>query len=328
MASLHARQCLCRSCFFATCVRDVPELRAWERWVHLKGSVARLSARKLRGISKELTATNQKVGLVLDMLRIPRHREGDAKGSAAVTIRLSKSKFVAGCQCLKRLYLQVHEPELAAEPEDATDAIIQQGREVGLLARKLFPGGVEVHSDKLDQAIRATRELIANREGSAIFEGTFEHGGVLVRVDILHRRRDGRWRLIALSRPGNLSLAAQAQEEDLGSVGDEYCQSHSECLREAAKVAEKQAHDARRVQQFENFVWRNSPRLLPVLRAIEATRNYTKAAALLGLTASEFSRMRHRLIWLGRYFVSGEPVPKQRKPYKRRSESTACGLVG
>ena len=35
-----------------------------------------------------------------------------------MTIKLSKSKFVAGCQCLKRLYLQVHEPELAAEPDE------------------------------------------------------------------------------------------------------------------------------------------------------------------------------------------------------------------
>ena len=34
-----------------------------------EGSVARFLARKLRRISKELTATNQKVGLVLDMLK-------------------------------------------------------------------------------------------------------------------------------------------------------------------------------------------------------------------------------------------------------------------
>ena len=79
-----------------------------------------------------------------------------------MSIRLSKSKFVAGCQCLKRLYLQVHEPELAAEPDGAAEAIIEQGREVGMLARQLFPGGVEVRSEAgLDQAIRATRELIA-----------------------------------------------------------------------------------------------------------------------------------------------------------------------
>ena len=54
-----------------------------------------------------------------------------------------------------------------------------------MLARQLFPGGVEVVSDGgLDQAIRATRELVANPEVPAIFEGTFENGGVLVRVDV------------------------------------------------------------------------------------------------------------------------------------------------
>lgn len=111
--------------------------------------------------------------------------------------RISKSKFVAGCQCLKRLYMQVHEPELAAEPDAAAQAIIERGREVGLLARQMFPGGVEVRSEGgLDQAIRATRELVGNRALSAIFEGTFEHNGVLVRVDVLHRRKDERWQLI------------------------------------------------------------------------------------------------------------------------------------
>lgn len=114
-----------------------------------------------------------------------------------MTVMLSKSKFLAGCQCLKRLYLQVQQPELGAEPDDATDAIMAQGREVGMLARQLFPRGIEVCSkDGLDQANRATRELVGNRDVPAIFEATFEHGGVLERVDILHRRRDGRWRLI------------------------------------------------------------------------------------------------------------------------------------
>jgi predicted RecB family nuclease len=112
-------------------------------------------------------------------------------------MKISKSKFCVGVQCLKRLYLQVHQPELAAEPDAASEAVIEQGGDVGLLARQMFPGGVEVRRDVgLDQAIRTTRELTANREAPAIFEGTFEHGGVLVRVDILDRRGDGRWRLI------------------------------------------------------------------------------------------------------------------------------------
>jgi hypothetical protein len=66
-------------------------------------------------------------------------------------MRLSKSKVVAGCQCLKRLYWQVHEPQLAAQPDAATDAIMQQGHVVGMLARRLFPGGVEVCERSLDR---------------------------------------------------------------------------------------------------------------------------------------------------------------------------------
>jgi predicted RecB family nuclease len=134
-----------------------------------------------------------------------------------MSIRISKSKFVAGVQCLKRLYLQVHQPELAAEPDAATEAIMQQGHDVGMLARELFPGGVEVRSDRgLDQAIRTTRELVANREIPAIFEGAFEDGGVLVRVDVLHRRADGRLRLI------EVKSSASLKEEHLDDVAIQY----------------------------------------------------------------------------------------------------------
>jgi predicted RecB family nuclease len=132
-------------------------------------------------------------------------------------MRISKSKFVAGCQCVKRLYWQVHEPELAAQPDAADEAIMQQGHEVGMLARQLFPGGVEVGSyGGLDQAIRTTRELVANREVPAIFEGVFEHDGVLVRVDVLHRRRDGRWRLI------EVKSSTSKKEEHLDDVAIQY----------------------------------------------------------------------------------------------------------
>src|SRR5947208_12730105 len=77
---------------------------------------------------------------------------------------ISKSKFVAGVQCLKRLYLIVHEPELAARPDESGQAIIDQGQEVGLLAQQMFPCRVAVESRDREQAIRATRELIENPE--------------------------------------------------------------------------------------------------------------------------------------------------------------------
>src|SRR6266576_2046079 len=77
---------------------------------------------------------------------------------------ITKSKFVAGVQCLKRLYLTVHTPELAAQPDESDQSIIDQGREVGLLARQMFPGGVVVECKDREQAIRMTRELIENPE--------------------------------------------------------------------------------------------------------------------------------------------------------------------
>jgi hypothetical protein len=90
-----------------------------------------------------------------------------------VPITISKSKYMAGVQCLKRLYWQVHEPELGGVPDAAAVAIMEQGREVGKLARQLFAGGVEVPFCDPEQAIRLTRELIANPDVPAIFEAAF-----------------------------------------------------------------------------------------------------------------------------------------------------------
>ena len=97
---------------------------------------------------------------------------------------------MAGLQCPKREYLQVRHPELAVSVDDG---LKQQGIEVGSLAQRAFSGGVRVAGDHmhLSDAIRSTRELVANREVPAIFEATFEHTGVLVRVDVLKRNGAG-----------------------------------------------------------------------------------------------------------------------------------------
>jgi hypothetical protein len=49
-------------------------------------------------------------------------------------MKFSKSKFMAGVQCLRRLYFEVHELVLAARSDGANQTIIEQGQEVGLLA--------------------------------------------------------------------------------------------------------------------------------------------------------------------------------------------------
>jgi predicted RecB family nuclease len=122
-----------------------------------------------------------------------------------VAIAISKSRFLAGCQCLKRLYLQVHQPELAPAAVGAVEAIITQGHEIGILARQLFPGGIEVSvPGGLGQAIRTTKELLANPDVPAIFEGAFEHQGVLVKTDVLQRREKSHWRLVEVKSTTDL----------------------------------------------------------------------------------------------------------------------------
>jgi hypothetical protein len=107
-------------------------------------------------------------------------------------MRISKSKFVAGVQCLKRVYLQVHEPELAGELDETSKAVMEQGHQVGVVAQTAFPGGVLVEAGhtELDRAIRETNELVAKSNAPAIFEAPFQHDNVLVRRTFSGEVRD------------------------------------------------------------------------------------------------------------------------------------------
>ena len=106
------------------------------------------------------------------------------------TYKISKSKFVAGMQCLKRLYLQVHRPELAT---DTNHRIKEQGTEVGILARRAFPDGVLVDtpSYEFERATQETARLMADPRVNVIFEAAFFADGVRVRIDVLVRKEGG-----------------------------------------------------------------------------------------------------------------------------------------
>src|SRR5439155_790751 len=57
--------------------------------------------------------------------------------------RLSKSRFVTGCQCHKLLWWTVHEPDaVELQPDKVLQDLFDQGRQVGEVARARYPGGV------------------------------------------------------------------------------------------------------------------------------------------------------------------------------------------
>jgi hypothetical protein len=127
---------------------------------------------------------------------------------------------MSGLQCPKRLYLEVHRPELATPPDAATQAILDMGTDLGELARQRFPGGrlVPAGYRQSREALEQTAALIADPTVPAIFEGALQFSDVLVRVDVLERLRldeEGRWiwRLVEVKSSTKLKAT---HLEDLG----------------------------------------------------------------------------------------------------------------
>ena len=108
---------------------------------------------------------------------------------------LSKSRYMCGLQCPKKLWQTVYDPEPAEEPRPGT--VKGMGIEVGIKARLLWPAGVLVDPayNNYAEAINRTKALIADPTVPAIFEAALAHHGVLVRVDALERLPNDRWRL-------------------------------------------------------------------------------------------------------------------------------------
>jgi hypothetical protein len=111
--------------------------------------------------------------------------------------RLSKSRFQAGLQCAKNLWLTCHMSELADAVSESQQAVFDQGHAVGALAREYFPGGVTVEEDHLHsfEALRTTEGLL--RDGvSCLYEAAFEYQDILVRTDILFKDPAAGWGLV------------------------------------------------------------------------------------------------------------------------------------
>jgi hypothetical protein len=113
------------------------------------------------------------------------------------SFRLSKSRFLVGLQCRKRLYLEVHNRELATDPGPATQRIFASGHEVGELARDQFPGGILIDPPpyEVERALQETEAAI-DAGASVLYEPAFMHNNVLIRIDILSRAETGEWDLI------------------------------------------------------------------------------------------------------------------------------------
>jgi len=121
---------------------------------------------------------------------------GPRMGEVRPSPRLSKSRYVSGLQCPKRLWYEVNAREEIPPFDAAALERFEQGHEVGRLAHRLFPGGVEIAPEERRWAVTvpATRRAIAAR--IPVYEAAFEHEGGACRVDILAPVEEGLWDLL------------------------------------------------------------------------------------------------------------------------------------
>jgi hypothetical protein len=102
-------------------------------------------------------------------------------------MQLSKTKIMSVLQCRKRLWFEVRRPELR-EISPATQAAFDTGHSVGDVAQQIYGQGQGIlieYGPGLSRALKDTARLMRAGPGEPIFEATFSHGGVLVRVDVL-----------------------------------------------------------------------------------------------------------------------------------------------
>jgi hypothetical protein len=126
-------------------------------------------------------------------------------------------------------------------------------------------------------------------------------------------------------RPGNIPYGITPEDTNnhSQSTGDEFVHQNSQHLATLAERKQKQHDDALFTNQFKRFVKKQDPSVYPAIEALEATGPLGEAAEYMGVTEQEFTRYRARLKQLGECFIAKSSVPKQRKPYKKRTTAAA-----
>jgi hypothetical protein len=109
---------------------------------------------------------------------------------------VSKSKYLAGLQCSKLLWYYYNSKEHIPATDEATQAIFDQGHEIGELAKSLFPGGIDVAKGVVDfaQVVRQSVDAVKTRK--PLFEAAFRYKNAYARADILKPTGGDRWDII------------------------------------------------------------------------------------------------------------------------------------
>lgn len=99
---------------------------------------------------------------------------------------LTKSRFMAGRQCTKRLWFEVNEPLATRAPESMA---MRQGHAFDAFVRTLWPGRVIARAAGMPAAIAETSRVLAQGGAPILHQPAVRHGDFAVIADVLRRDR-------------------------------------------------------------------------------------------------------------------------------------------
>ncbi|WP_226846686.1 DUF2779 domain-containing protein [Dehalogenimonas etheniformans] len=123
---------------------------------------------------------------------------------------LTKSKFMAGLQCPRYLWIYVNDPSRIPQPNLITQHTFDQGHEVGEIAKKLFPGGLDMSNLGFREMLSETSARLTDRK--PIFEAAFQCNQLYARVDILNPSGDDGWDIV------EVKSATEVKDENIADV--------------------------------------------------------------------------------------------------------------
>jgi len=104
---------------------------------------------------------------------------------------LTKSRFTLAVECSTKLYFIGKDTEYQNLKKDDSflEMLADGGFQVGALAKLMYPTGLEIKTKDHATAEEETKELLTHDE-VILFEPAIRHGDLLVRIDVLIKRKD------------------------------------------------------------------------------------------------------------------------------------------
>ena len=98
---------------------------------------------------------------------------------------LTKSRFKLAVECPRKLFYSGKKEYRNTKQEDTfLQSLADGGFQVGELAKRLYPGGIEITAKSNTEALASTAELL-QREHVTLFEPAIAYGNLLIRADVL-----------------------------------------------------------------------------------------------------------------------------------------------